>query len=229
MLREVRHLPRGMHERESMRPTVAWLSACAHGAVSVDIRQGTVLPSHVARGRSHYALETNAALGRRAACCGMTSLHPNGTTAPSVNGGTTTEARIPARRRHPITMLYSIPGWRPLLRQAQVSLARVGGNVIFGVDWTTARLWWRVYDALARDSQRVLLATAVRALQTCQACGAGRCWREPTTRMPLTVISTVAGPVRVRLCAVCRLHTLDAAAFLLGLEAADVVAAREAR
>lgn len=159
----------------------------------------------------------------------MTSLNPCGTTAPVANTSTATDTRIPARRRHPITMLYSVPGWRPFLRQAEVGLDRLGGNVIFGVDWTTARLWWRVYDSLARDSQRVLVAMAARALETCQSCGAHRCWREPTTRMPLSVISTVAGPVRLRLCSLCRLQARDAAAFLVRLEAADAVAAREAR
>lgn len=121
-------------------------------------------------------------------------------------------------------MLWAVPGWRPLLQTASINLALTGGNVLFGVAWTTAQLWWRAYDHLTRDSQRVLVTAAARALETCQRCGAARAWREPTTRMPTPVISTVDGPVRLRLCASCRLQARDAARFLAELEAADAVA-----
>lgn len=80
---------------------------------------------------------------------------------------------------------------------------------------------------MSRGAQRVLVAAAATALKTCQMCGADRCWREPTTRLALSIIGTVAGPLRLRLCAACRIQLHDPANFLRALEAADAVAARE--
>jgi hypothetical protein len=154
-----------------------------------------------------------------------TSQNTHPTTADSASG-TAPSAKPGPRRRHPVTLLYSVPGWRPFLDDTTASLARIGGNVIFGVDWTTARLWWRTYDHLARHGQRVVVAAAAQALQTCMACGAPRSWREPTTRLPLSVIGTARGALRLRLCATCRLRATDAARFLVALEVSDAGAAR---
>jgi hypothetical protein len=157
----------------------------------------------------------------------MTSPHRSDPTASTDAPTAVAGASSQPRRRHPITLLWSVPGWRPFLREALTDLRRVGGNLTLGVDWTTARLWWRAHDPLARGAQRVLVGAAATALKTCQSCGAGRCWREPTTRLPRSIIGTVAGPVRLRLCAGCRMQLQDPAGFLTALEAADVVAARE--
>lgn len=182
-------------------------------------------PSH----RCHAATGSakRSAPGRRSARCGMTLPHPQHQTAPSAPASVTSGDAVRPRRRHPVTLLWSVPGWRPFLRDTVTELARIGANVVIGVTWTTGRLWWRSYDPLGRESQRLLLAAAVEALQTCVACGADRSWREPTTRMPTSVIGTADGPVRLRLCAACRLEARDAARFLADLEAADAVAARE--
>ena len=157
----------------------------------------------------------------------MTLPHPQHQTALSATANVTSGDAARPRRRHPVTLIWSVPGWQPFLHRTILELTRIGANVVLGVTWTTGRLWWRSYDHLSRESQRVLLAAAVEALQTCVCCGAERSWREPTTRMPTAVIGTADGPVRLRLCATCRLQARDAARFLVDLEAADAVAARE--
>lgn len=170
---------------------------------------------------SEPSLTGHTAPGKRPESSQMTTPHRSIPSQSSAVAGATSQPR----RRHPITLLWSVPGWRPLFRHATADLQRAGGNVLLGVDWTTATLWWRVHDPLGHDAQRVLVRAAATALKTCQACGAGRCWREPTTRLPRSIIGTVAGPVRLRLCAGCRMQLQDPARFLTGLEAADVVAA----
>ena len=128
-----------------------------------------------------------------------------------------------------MTLVWSAPGWRPFLFTAVSEIARVGADVTLGVSWNTGRLWWRSHERLTRDAQRIVLAAAVRALQTCICCGADRSWREPTTRLPTAVINTVDGAVRLRLCAECRLRAVDAARLLVEMAAADDGAAREVR
>jgi len=172
------------------------------------------------------ALDGDAPPGSGQAPSRMTSPHSTSTSS-SIAATAVPGAGSSPRRRHPVTLLWSVPGWRPFLRHAITDLRRAGGSVILGVDWTTARLWWRVHDPLARGAQRVLVEAAATALKTCQMCGAGRCWREPTTRLARSIIVTVAGPVRVRLCARCRMQLHDPADFLTALEAADVIAAQE--
>ncbi len=156
----------------------------------------------------------------------MTSTHPRHPTAPGATDVINSGEAPRARRRHPVTLVWSAPGWRPFLLTAVTELARVGANVTLGVSWTMGQLWWRSHDRLARDAQRIVLAAAVRSLQTCICCGADRSWREPTTRLPTAVISTVAGAVRLRLCSGCRLRAVDAARLLVEMEAVDAAAGR---
>ncbi len=157
----------------------------------------------------------------RPTCSEMTSTNARHPTAlGAADPGRPTESTR-ARRRHPVTLVWSAPGWSPFLLTAVTELARVGANVTLGVSWTTGQLWWRSHDRLARDAQRIVLGAAVRTLQTCICCGADRSWREPTTRLPTAVINTVAGAVRLRLCSGCRLRAVDAARLLVEMEAAD--------
>lgn len=158
----------------------------------------------------------------------MTSSHRSIPTTSAVTDITMPSTGRHPRRRHPTTLLWSEQGWRPFLFDTVADLARTGANLLLGVTWTSARLWWRLHDPLTREGQRILVTAAARALETCQRCGATRVWREPTTRMPTSIIGTADGPVRLRRCSTCRLHARNAARFLAELEAADAVgAARE--
>ena len=159
----------------------------------------------------------------------MTTTHSERPPAHGAADVITSGEATRARRRHPVTLVWSVPGWRPFLLTAVTELVRVGADVTLGISWTMGRLWWRSHDRLMRDAQRIVLAAAVRSLQTCMCCGADRSWREPTTRLPTAVINTVDGAVRLRLCAGCRLRAVDAARLLADMAAADEGAAREVR